>query len=523
MTQKVNISGVYSSKAIRKRAMKRPRKRGANVTGTSKASRGRDQGSGKQRSTQPFISAFSAARELGWRSHYIHSSMIYSEDNSSSPYAGWEDLQQWISRTERASPFRSSTSSTAVGSPLKATSKTFYQPDRNITDCALDASVEAAAIEEDEDIDADAEGEVDDGEYVTMAVVGLDEDDVDAEGEEDDGEYIAVATFGRDKDGIAQGAAQYYSNTPIPSQNLNAPAAKTSSIADVALDNENGADVDFGASFQYEARDSGHEASGACESFAQALAGDFTSSIFSPWTKEDLQPILDNDTLQAWRADKGDLPQDFAIGDPSESMSMNAPMAEHEDLQGNAHFDVRPVLGEVGNLSAAPSNDHSNMTMELEDYAPTPTTLAATTSTSTNATYDLPEDPAPASTSVPAHAPVMHHPVYECEHLDANGQKCGHPFGVNINRNQSMRDIVKEHIREMHLKPAVATVRNRPLKKIAYAEVNQTRIECRLTWPTMVNAPSTRRLTGACGQMLKYTSMLGHIDKHYGYQSEPRM
>ena len=117
----------------------------------------------------------------------------------------------------------------------------------------------------------------------------------------------------------------------------------------------------------------------------------------------------------------------------------------------------------------------------------------------------------------------MHQPVYECEHLDANGQKCGHPFGVNINRNQSMRDIVKEHIREVHLKPAVAKMLGRPLKKIAYAEVNQTRIECRLTWPTMANDPSTRRLTGACGQMLKYKSMLGHIDKHYGYQSEPRM
>lgn len=168
-------------------------------------------------------------------------SMIHSEDNLSSPYADWEDPQQCISGTERASPIRSSTSSTAVGSPLKATTKTFYQPDRNITDCALDASVKAAAIEEDEDMDADAEGEEDDGEYVTMAVVGLDRDDIDAEGEEDDGEYLAVATFGRDRNGMAQGAAHFHSNTPIPSQNLKAPTANTSSIADVALDNENGA------------------------------------------------------------------------------------------------------------------------------------------------------------------------------------------------------------------------------------------------------------------------------------------
>ncbi|KAL1699572.1 hypothetical protein EV121DRAFT_296042 [Schizophyllum commune] len=449
--------------------------------------------------------------------------MIYSEDKSSSPYADWEDLQRWISGGERTSPLHISASSTVVGTPLKATTKTFYQPDRNITDCALDSSVKAATIEEDEDMDVDAEGEEDDGEYVTMAVVSLDEDDIDAEGEEDDGEYLVVATFGRDRDGMAQGAAHFYSDTSIPSHNFDAPTANTSSIADVALDNGNGADVDLGASFQYGARDSGHEASGACEAFAQALAGDLTSSIFSPWTKEDLQPILHNDTLQAWRADKGELPKDFAFGDPTESMSMDALMSEHEHLQGNAHFEVRPALGEVANLSAALSNDHSNKTMELEDYAPTPTTSAPITSSSTNATYDLPEDSTSASTSVPSHAPVMHQPVYECEHLDANGQKCGHPFGVNINRNQSMRDIVKEHIREMHLKPAVAAMLGRPLKKIAYAEVNQTRIECRLTWPTMANAPSTRRLTGACGQMLKYKSMLGHIDKHYGYQSEPRM
>ena len=112
--------------------------------------------------------------------------MIYSEDNSSSPYADWEDLQRWISRTELASPLRSSTSSTAVGTPLKATTKTFYQPGKNITDCALDASAKAAAVGEDEDMDVDAEGEEDDGEYVTMAVVSLDKDDIDAEGEEDD-------------------------------------------------------------------------------------------------------------------------------------------------------------------------------------------------------------------------------------------------------------------------------------------------------------------------------------------------
>ncbi|KAL1729875.1 hypothetical protein EV714DRAFT_273202 [Schizophyllum commune] len=449
--------------------------------------------------------------------------MIYSEDNSSSPYADWEDLQRWSGGGERTSPVHTSASSTAVGTPLKAATKTFYQSGEITTECAFDASTKAAVVEEDEDMDVDAEGEEDDGEYVTMAVVGLDKDDIDAEGEEDDGEYLAVATFGRDRDGMAQGAAHFHSNTPIPSQDRNATAASAPSIADVALDNGNGTDVDLGASFQYGARDSGHEASGACEAFAQALAGDFTSSIFSPWTKEDLKPILDNDTLQAWRADKGDLPQDFAIGDPTESMSMDALMSGHGDLQGNAHFDVQPTLGEVARLSAAPSNDHSNMTMELEDYAPAPTTLAATTSSSTNAMYDLPEDPASASTSVPVHAPVMHQPVYECEHLDANGQKCGHPFGVNINQNQSMRDIVKEHIREVHLKPAVAAMLGRPLKKIAYAEVNQTRIECRLTWPVMANAPSTRRLTGACGQMLKYKSMLGHIDKHYGYQSEPRM
>ncbi|KAI4523880.1 hypothetical protein K525DRAFT_267534 [Schizophyllum commune Loenen D] len=446
--------------------------------------------------------------------------MIYSEDNSSSPYADWEDLQRWTSRTELASPLRSSTSSTAVGSPLKATSKTFYQPGKNITDCALDASSKATAVEEDEDMDVDAEGEVDDGEYVTMAVVGLDKGDIDAEGEEDDGEYLAVATFGRDKDGMAQGAAHFYSNTPIPSQNFNVPTADTSSIADVALDNENGADIDLGASFKYGARDSGHEASGACEAFAQALAGDFTSSIFSPWTKEDLQPIIDNDTLQAWRADKGDLPKDFAFDHPTDSMSMNALMSEHEHLQINAQFGVRPTLGEVAILSAAPSKDHSNMTMELEDYAPAPTTSAPTTSTSTNATYDLPEEPTFPST--PAPAPLMHRPVYECEHLDASGQKCGHPFGVNINRNQSMRDIVKEHIREMHLKPAVAAMLGRPLKKIAYAEVNQTRIECRLL-PTVMKASNMQGLTRVCGQGLKYKSMLGHIDKHYGYQSEPRM
>ncbi|KAL1688557.1 hypothetical protein GGG16DRAFT_115869 [Schizophyllum commune] len=448
--------------------------------------------------------------------------MIHSEDNSSSPYADWEDLQRWISGGERTSPIYASASSTAVGTPLKATSKTFYQSGKDITDYALDASTKVDAIEEDGDMDADAEGEEDDGEYVTMAVFSLDEDDVDAEGDEDDGEYLTVATFGRDRDGMAQCAAHLHSNTPIPSQNSNAPTANTSSIADIALDNENDADVDLGASFQYGGRDSGHEASGACEAFAHALAGDLTSSIFSPWTKEDLQPILDNDTLQAWRADKGDLPKDFAIDDPTESMSMDALMSGHGDLQGNAHFDVQPTLGEVARLSAAPSNDHSNMTMELEDYAPAPTTLAATTSSSTNAMYDLPEDPAPASTSVPAHAPVMHQPVYECEHLDANGQKCGHPFGVNINRNQSMRDIVKEHIREVHLKPAVAAMLRRPLKKIAYAEVNQTRIECRLL-PTVMKASNVQGLTRVCGQGLKYKSMLGHIDKHYGYQSEPRM
>ncbi|KAL1750464.1 hypothetical protein FB107DRAFT_279613 [Schizophyllum commune] len=448
--------------------------------------------------------------------------MIYSEDNSSSPYADWEDLQRWISGGERTSPIHTSASSTAVGTPLKATTKTLYQPGENITDCALDASVKVTAIEEDEDMDVDAEGEEDDGQYVTMAVVSLDKDDIDAEGEEDDGEYLAVATFGRDRDRMAQGAAHFHSNTPIPSQDRNATAANTSSIADVALDNGNGADVDLGASFQYGARDSGHEASGACEALAQALAGDLTSSIFSPWTKEDLQPILDNDTLQAWRADKGDLPEDFAIGDPSESMSMDALMAEHEHLQGNAHFDVRPALGEVTNLSAAPSNDHSNMTMELEDYDPAPTTSAPNISTSTNATYDLPKTPAPASTSATAPAPDLHRPVYECEHLDANGQKCGHPFGVNINQNQSMRDIVKEHIREVHLKPAVAAMLGRPLKKIAYAEVNQTRIECRLL-PTVMKASNVQGLTRVCGQALKYKSMLGHIDKHYGYQSEPRM
>ena len=85
-----------------------------------------------------------------------------------------------------------------------------------------------------------------------------------------------------------------------------------------------------------------------------------------------------------------------------------------------------------------------------------------------------------------------------------------------------MRDIVKEHIREVHLKPAVATVLNRPLKKIAYAEVNQARIECRLL-PTAMKASNVQGQTRVCGQALKYKSMLGHIDKHYGYQSEPRM
>ena len=177
--------------------------------------------------------------------------MIHSEDNSFSPYADWEDLQRWISGGERTSPIHTSASSTAVGTPLKATTKTLYQPDRNITDCALDASTKAAVVEEDEDMDVDAEGEEDDGEYVTMAVVSLDKDDIDAEGEEDDGEYLAVATFGRDRDGMAQGAAHFHSNIPIPSQNFNAPTANTSSIADVALDNENGADVDLGAWFQY--------------------------------------------------------------------------------------------------------------------------------------------------------------------------------------------------------------------------------------------------------------------------------
>ena len=177
--------------------------------------------------------------------------MIHSEDNSSSPYADWEDLQRWISRTELASPLRSSTSSTAVGTPLKATTKTLYQPDRNITDCALDASAKAAVVEEDEDMDVDAEGEEDDGEYVTMAVVSLDKDDIDAEGEDDDGEYLAVATFGRDRDGMAQGAAHLHSNTPIPSQDRNAIAASAPSIAEIALDNGNGTDVDLGASFQY--------------------------------------------------------------------------------------------------------------------------------------------------------------------------------------------------------------------------------------------------------------------------------
>lgn len=178
-------------------------------------------------------------------------SMIYSEDNSSSPYADWEDLQRWISGGERTSPIHTSASLTAVGTPPKATTRTSYQPGKIITDCALDASVKATAIEEDEDMDVDAEGEEDDGEYVTMAVVSLDKDDIDAEGEEDDGEYLAVATFGRGRDGMAQGAARFLSNAPIPSHNSNAPTANTSSIADIALDNENDADVDLGASFQY--------------------------------------------------------------------------------------------------------------------------------------------------------------------------------------------------------------------------------------------------------------------------------
>ncbi|KAL1717181.1 hypothetical protein EV715DRAFT_264802 [Schizophyllum commune] len=449
--------------------------------------------------------------------------MIYSEDNSSSPYADWEDLQRRISGGERTSPIHTSASSTAVGTPLKATTKAFYQSPEITTECAFDASTKAAVVEEDEDMDVDAEGEEDDGEYVTMAVVSLDEDDIDAEGEEDDGEYLTVATFGRDIDGMAQAAARFLSNTPIPSQKCNTPAASASSVLGASLDNESATLLNGGPSFQCGARGSGHEAlPGSDEAFIQTLAGDSALSIFSPWTKEDLQPILDDDMLQAWRADKGDLPKDIAIGDPTESMSMDALMSEHEDLQGNAHFDVRPALGEVANLSAALSNDHSNKTMELEDYAPTPTTSAPITSSSTNATYDLPEDSTSASTSVPSHAPVMHQPVYECEHLDANGQKCGHPFGVNINRNQSMRDIVKEHIREMHLKPAVAAMLGRPLKKIAYAEVNQTRIECRLL-PTVMKASNVQGLTRVCGQRLKYKSMLGHIDKHYGYQSEPRM
>ncbi|KAI5894587.1 uncharacterized protein SCHCODRAFT_02676674 [Schizophyllum commune H4-8] len=560
--------------------------------------------------------------------------MIYSEDNSSSPHADWVALQQWISGGEQTSLVHSSTSLTAFGSPPEAFTKAFDQFNQNVAECTHDAGVEVATLEEGQDEDADAEGEEDDGEYVTMAALGLHDDEADAEGDEDDGEYMTVARFGPDKDRAMQGDAHVLSKThpkidahptilsraeescveAMAFQNLDAPTSSTSSFADVAVNNGNGAGVNFEAFSQCGAHDNEHAV--PPRAFSRASADASTLSIFSPWTKEDLQPILDNDILSAWRADLGNFYPELApSGDPAESMFMDAIMEEHEGLQGNMQLDARPTLDEISqavdndgrpstafvdtamhsvasrygplpqqvsndhhtprsdlvyvardnvgapvslgrddmstqgttpaqattntpqdesatmsastapsaqgsstNLSAAPSNEQSNMTIELEDYAPVPSTSTPVTFTSTIATYDL-----PASLSTSAPAPAKHRVITECEYLEANGERCGHPFGVDINQNQSMREVVKEHIREVHLKPAVAANLGRPLDKINHNEANPTRIECRLLLPTVVNTPSTRRLTGACGKELKYKSMLGHIDRHYGYQSGPRM